>query len=502
MNQAHTATAQHEAQQRRNDTEGHQPRNWSLIAIVLVVATALRLYRLGADSLWDNEILSHRRATAGLRDAYDLIREGTHPPGYSQLVLRPWLALGDSEFMQRVPSVVFGVAAIAITAALAHRLAGPRAGLAAAALSTVMPLHLYYSREGRMYALLALVLVAWIAALIHAHERDTWRAWALYTALGGAALYTQYYAGFTVLSVVAVTAAFEYRAGLSDRTRRWFIATAGIGVVFLPWMPTFLYQLRNDPVSHLEALSVRGVAELPVMFFTAFADRSAIDNLVVAAALAFLTGVAVRTLWNGRSSHPDNGFAAAVIVGAVVGTIALSVAISVLRPLIFVRYFVGILPMVAVMLAVPMGRLRFVTSTAFAALIVVSVVHAIPTIDDTWRPAFGAATDRIEAAGPDDSIVLLVGADASDFRVSGFWYYLDAAHAVIDVPGQVSDPTFTDAIDQLSEDIDRVWVVQYQRIGAVATPDGFAVASTERLDSRFFTRTYPVSVVELERTDP
>ena len=146
----------------------------AVLTALLLIAAALRFYRLGDDSLWDNEILSHRRATAGLRDAYDLIREGTHPPGYSQVVLRPWLTLGEGELMQRLPSAVFGVATVGVTAVIGTRLAGRRAGLVAAALLSVMPLHLYYSREGRMYALLALVLIAWVAALIRAHERNTW----------------------------------------------------------------------------------------------------------------------------------------------------------------------------------------------------------------------------------------------------------------------------------------------------------------------------------------
>lgn len=469
---------------------------------MLAVATALRFYRLGADSFWDNEILSHNRATAGFGDAYDLVREGTHPPGYSQVVLRPWLVLGESEFMQRFPSVVFGVAAIALTAVLATRLAGRSAGLAAAVLSSTMPLHLYYSREGRMYALLALVLVAWTAALIRAYERDTWRAWALYSALGAAVLYTHYYGGFTVLSVVAVTGWFELRSGIGPRTRRWCVATAGIGVAFLPWLPTFRYQVGNDPVAHLEPLSVRGVAELPLQFFTAFADRSSFDTLVIATALVVLTSVALRALWSERAAHADEGFAAAVMVGAVFGTIVLSVAVSMLRPLIFVRYFVGILPMVAVLLSVGLARRRVIVGAAFTALLAVSVAHAIPILSDTWRPDFRPVTDRIETTDPGDSIVLLVGQDASDFRVNGFRYYLDAEFAVVEVTGRVTDPVFADALVQLDEDIGIVWVVQYQTVsGPVVAPNDFEIRSSERFDSRFFTRRYPVSVTQLERSD-
>lgn len=473
--------------------------SWVILAVLLVGAAALRLYRLGEDSLWDNEILSYLRATAGPGDAYDLIREGTHPPGYSQVILRPWLALGEGEWMQRFPSAVFGVATIVLTAVLGARLAGRRAGLAAAALLTLMPLHLYYSREGRMYALLALVLLAWALSLIRAHERDRWADWGVYTALGAAALYTHYYAGFTVLSVAAVTAAVEVRSGFTDRTRRWLVATALIGVLFLPWLPTFWYQVGNDPVSHLPALDLQGVAELPILFFTAFAGHSAVDTVLVGAALAVLLATGGWTLWTTRNDQSDGGFGAAVVVAAVAGTIVLSIVISALRPLIFVRYFVGILPFVAVLLGAGVARLRLPAMGAFVLLVAVSVVHAVPTVNDTWRPAFAAATDRIEADGADGTVVLLVGPDPTDFRLTGFGFYLDPGFDVVEVTGDVTDPAFGDAIDGLDADVNRVWVLQYQTVSRIDPRTDVTATVFERYDARFFEGFYPISLVRLDR---
>lgn len=280
-------------------TERDRLRSPLLIG-VLVIAAAIRLYRLGDDSLWNNEILSHQRATVNPRAAYTLLKEGTHPPGYSQGVLRPWLFFGDSEWMQRLPSAVFGVVTVALTAVLGVRLAGRHAGLIAAAVLAVMPLHLYYSREGRMYALLGLVTIAWIMALVRAHERGTRADWAIYTVLGAACLYTHYYAAFAVLSVVTVTALWELRVGLSSRTRDWFLATTAIGVLFLPWLPTFWFQYGNDPVNHLPPLSWSGVSGIPIQFFTAFADQSTRDARLIASALAVALVLAAAVLWSSR----------------------------------------------------------------------------------------------------------------------------------------------------------------------------------------------------------
>jgi hypothetical protein len=60
---------------------------------------------------------------------------------------------GASEVATRSLSAVTGVAAVLFGGLLARRLAGPRAGLAAAALLTCSPFCIYYAREVRGYTI-------------------------------------------------------------------------------------------------------------------------------------------------------------------------------------------------------------------------------------------------------------------------------------------------------------------------------------------------------------
>jgi len=483
-------------------TQGDDVRpDWRYLSVLLIAAAVLRLYRLSDDSLWDNEILSERRATAPLNNAHDLLRDGTHPPGYSQAILRPWLALGNGEWMQRFPSVVFGVTTVAMTAVLGTRLAGRRAGLAAAALLAVMPLHLYYSREGRMYALLALVLLGWVMALIRARKRDTTLDWTVYALLGAASLYTHYYAGFTVLAVVGTTAVLEFRHGFTTRTRRWLIATAGIGMLFAPWLPTFRHQLSNDPVSHLQPLTLDGLTALPVQFFTGFVERSTADSLVVGVTLAALLVFGSVRLRSVADGSPDAGFAGAVIGAALVGTGLLSIAVSELRPLVFVRYFVGILPFLAILIGAALTRLRPVPVIAFSTLFAVATLHAVPTIDDAWRPAFRDATDRIEQDHPDDVIVVSVGPGPGDFRATGLRYYLDNGYVLHEYAGSVRDQEFPEFLDELRTTAPRTWILQYRHAHNFNTPPGFIASANERYETRFFETRYMIQITALDRED-
>jgi len=450
---------------------------------ILFGAAALRLYRLGDDSLWDNEILSFQRATLDLAEGMRMLRAGTHPPGYSQGVLRPWLTLGDSEFMQRFPSAVFGVAAVVGTMWVAARLAGRRAGLVAGAVLAVMPLHVYYSREGRMYAMLAFLAIAWLAALLRARERDGLIDWILYVGAGVGILYTHYYGGFTVLAVVAAVGCWELWHGFTAWSRRWAAATALIGVGFLPWAPSFLHQLGEDPVAHLQPVTFGQLGDLPVLFFTAFAGLGFFDRIVVVGALAVSFVVSAQTMRAARDSGTDVGFAAAIVFAGLFGTVALSVLVSLLKPLVFIRYFVGILPLVAVLVGVSVARLRPVAGVAVGALFAVSVVHAIPTVVDTWRPPFGEIAERVETAGQPGDVVVTVGR-GRDYRTTGIDFYFDSGIAVSDFRGSVQDPGFADALDEVG-DGQRVWVLQYGVALDFDPPDGRTVISHDRFDTRF-----------------
>ena len=486
-------------------TQGDDVRpDWRYLSVLLIAAAVLRLYRLSDDSLWYDEILSERRATAPLNDAHDLLRNGTHPPGYSQAILRPWLALGNGEWMQRFPSVVFGVATVAMTAVLGTRLAGRRAGLAAAALLAVMPLHLYYSREGRMYALLALVLLGWVMALIRARERDTTLDWTVYALLGAASLYTHYYAGFTILAVVGTTAVLELRHGFTTRTRRWLIATLGIGMLFAPWLPTFQDQLNNETfLGWLPPLTLDGLIALPVQFFIGFEEdvttRADIWSVGIVA-LIILFRFSVQQLHSNAAGSPDAAFTGAVIGAAFAGPVLLALIASEVRPLVFVRYFVGVLPFLAILIGAALTRLRPVPVIAFSTLFAVATLHAVPIINDAWRPAFRDATDRIEQDHPDDVIVVFVDLDFSLSPYYGLLYYLDEAYHTVEYNDSGHNGGFAAFLDNLETTASRTWVLQAGKAPVIFDdPPGFVTSVQEEYGSHYFYDSFTIRIAALDR---
>jgi len=226
------------------------------LVIVLLIAAGARLYRIDAQSLWNDEGNSLRLAERNVPDLIDAAARDIHPPGY-YLALKAWIALaGTSELALRALSALAGVLTVAATIALGRRLFSAGAGALSGLLVALSPLAIYYSQETRMYALLGLlaalsmaVFVEWLARV--EQDRAAW-AWALALALLNAAgLYTHYAYPFTLLAQGALFLlwlAWRGRSGVGRRALTGYVALNLLALaLFAPWLPTAWDQLTTWP---------------------------------------------------------------------------------------------------------------------------------------------------------------------------------------------------------------------------------------------------------------
>src|SRR5262245_57322836 len=122
----------------------------------LAVAALLRLPGLRAQSLWLDEIYSIKISTWSLQTILS-VQDG-HPPLYT-LLLKLLLLWSPSDVAGRVVSARAGIASVGLPLVLGTRLWDRRTGILAALLLAISPLHVWYSREGRMYALVVLASI-------------------------------------------------------------------------------------------------------------------------------------------------------------------------------------------------------------------------------------------------------------------------------------------------------------------------------------------------------
>jgi mannosyltransferase len=130
------------------------------------VAAVLRFTRLGSQSLWVDETMTWQGCGVGQPFQIADVLHNVHGPLYG-VILYAWTALaGDSEWVMRLPSALFGIATVPAMARLASRWMGRETALGAAWLTACSPFLVWYGQEVRNYALLLLCTVLASSSLL------------------------------------------------------------------------------------------------------------------------------------------------------------------------------------------------------------------------------------------------------------------------------------------------------------------------------------------------
>ncbi len=181
----------------------------------MLLGAALRFYHLDDKSLWYDE-LGTAMYTAPDKSLLEVVRSPLEvpvipaPPLYflSTYLFRQ---ISDSESLLRLPSVFYGLLAIAATYVLGKALLGPREGLIGAFLLTISSFHIRYSQEARYYALLLLLAVLSLYFFYRGLHRNDRLSWVGYIISSTLAVYTHLFA-FLFLGVEAVYAVVHFAA--------------------------------------------------------------------------------------------------------------------------------------------------------------------------------------------------------------------------------------------------------------------------------------------------
>jgi 4-amino-4-deoxy-L-arabinose transferase-like glycosyltransferase len=263
----------------------------AVIGALTVLAILLRLPNLGR-SYWIDEAISVGISSHRLSQMPALLREDGSPPLF-YVILHFWILLfGTSPDATHVLPLLLSLAAIPVAYWAAGQVFDRRAGLGAAALVATNPFLNWYSTETRMYTLVVLLALAGSAfawrAVRDRRPGDAVAAVAVNTAL----LYTHdwglYLAGATALVLLWWT------VSTGDRALTWWVVGGGAAclVLWLPWVPSFLYQAGNtaapwavrpgvgdffaDPATALGG--TLGIIVVPLLAFGAWSVRNRVSE--------------------------------------------------------------------------------------------------------------------------------------------------------------------------------------------------------------------------------
>ena len=276
----------------------------ALVALVLLAA-ALRFYRLDAQDIWGDEAfsisLSQQPLATVVAGAAD-----THPPFYP-LLLFFWLRLvGSSPFGARALSALIAVLAVPLVYVLAKRLLPARrreiqsnsAGASpwfAALLAAVSPLLIYYGQETRMYELVAVLALAstyFAARVISAGAGGRARVSGAYLLSTALAMYT-HYSAFFALAAQNVYALIRLR---KDRPAliQWVLMQLVLAAAYVPWIVVQTPFLSGKASARFDEWSWRGIEMIFGKTFLSFSMGLTVDfPLVQIAAVVFLSFAAL-----------------------------------------------------------------------------------------------------------------------------------------------------------------------------------------------------------------
>ena len=226
--------------------------------LVLVLAGALRFYKIDAQSFWSDEGNSARITERSVGIIIEGAAGDIHPPLY-YLTLKFWRDLfGASEAAFRSLSAVFGLITVAFTYLLGRRVFDRRVGLIGAFLAAISPFQIYYSQETRMYMMLA--AIGAVTTYILVRLLDFWslrprihithrRYYVLYVLGLAAGLYTHYAFPFVFVVHFAIVLAWSfYRpGGALSRIGSWLPLVIASALCFIPWLPIAIRQITTWP---------------------------------------------------------------------------------------------------------------------------------------------------------------------------------------------------------------------------------------------------------------
>lgn len=249
-------------------------KGWAIPVGLLILALSFlfRFHGSGSHSLWIDELCTANDA----RESVSLIVHkfiGNGHPFYTLLTKGSITFFGESDASVRFPAVVFGTAAVLLTALFVGSLLGARGGLAAAIVGITLPAQVLYSGNARGYSMVIFFTALSLWLLISALKRPTLRIWSLYGLSISLLLYSHLLCGgvmaaaqFAFLGLYILLNQTRYR--FSDVPLKHLGPGVGLAFVIAGVLTAFAYSPWYLNASHVKDMQTYSTYQMNLLVST------------------------------------------------------------------------------------------------------------------------------------------------------------------------------------------------------------------------------------------
>ncbi len=411
---------------------------WARVAVFLVVLIGISTFirtRFIGGQFWMDEALTVGISSHPLGQIPGVLRHDGSPPLF-YLMLHFWMLLfGMGEAATRSLSLVCALLTIPVGMWAGWSLFGKRTGVMSAVMFAFSAFLTDYSQETRMYALMALLGLLATAAFLHAFVFRRRRYLILLAVSQSLMLYTHAWGiFFGVGSAVVVLVLMRWSDEPLALFKDALLGYLGALVLFLPWVPNFIYQATHTAAPWDTAPRFGAPVQL---------SRNLLGGDRVTAALTVATAVGVAPLFRAARRRTPEAKALWVLILIPFVTLLLAWLSSQVTPAWVSRYFAPILAPILLLAAWGCARSGLIGAVA----LVLSIIFlANPT---SYTPQYKSDVRDVSAEmtpmlHPGDLLVT-----GQPEQIALMWYYMPSGLRYASTIGPVADPRYMNWVNAL-----------------------------------------------------
>lgn len=335
------------------------------VGLLLLASLYMRTRALGA-SLWMDEGLSIGIAGQPFFDIPGVLRQDGAPPLYYML-LHVWMELvGNGPAETQGLSMAISLLAVPGGLWAGWSLFGRRAGLYCAALGAFNPFLTVYAQETRMYSLMVVLSLFATAAFLHVFVYRDRRYLPVFALLLAAMLYTHSWGIFVTAGALFTFAVILLRSDERRPLLKDGLIAFGLAfVLYLPWIPTLLYQVGHTGAPWLNS---------PRFGVAIQVSKSLLGGGTATVALVLAAGSGLAAVILGRTADRERRAVYAAI-SLLVSTLAIAWLVSQFSPAWTTRYLGVALGPLLILAALGLARAG---TLGLVALVIILGIWAVP----------------------------------------------------------------------------------------------------------------------------